>query len=206
MQYRPHDLLWLNSEPVFTQQTDWLHQHWSLALPVVVRRDWRDDGAIPVGIRGKGRGQRAAGWVMPEQVVGYLPPETLATPAHIANSPFARQAPLRAAAQLCQHNWPWVWGITGSSGFALATGQAVLHRDSDLDLLIRAPVAIPREQLFAWQQAVSQLACRADTQVETPCGGFSLNEWLRDGRVLLKTSTGPRNTQHPWQPVTGETF
>lgn len=206
MQYRPHDLLWLNSEPVFTQQTDWLHQHWSLALPVVVRRDWRDDGAIPVGIRGKGRGQRAAGWVMPEQVVGYLPPETLATPAHIANSPFARQAPLRAAAQLCQHNWPWVWGITGSSGFALATGQAVLHRDSDLDLLIRAPVAIPREQLFAWQQAVSQLACRADTQVETPCGGFSLNEWLRDGRVLLKTSTGPHNTQHPWQPVTGETF
>ncbi|MFP2008500.1 phosphoribosyl-dephospho-CoA transferase MdcG domain-containing protein [Klebsiella pneumoniae] len=39
---------------------------------------------------------------------------------------------------------------------------------------------------------------RADTQVETPYGAFALNEWLRDGRALLKTSRGARLTATPW--------
>ncbi|MES5410430.1 phosphoribosyl-dephospho-CoA transferase MdcG domain-containing protein, partial [Klebsiella pneumoniae] len=37
------------------------------------------------------------------------------------------------------------------------------------------------------QTRVAQLPCRADTQVDTPYGAFALNEWLRDGRALLKT-------------------
>jgi phosphoribosyl-dephospho-CoA transferase len=45
---------------------------------------------------------------------------------------------------------------------------------------------------------VAKLPCRADTQVETPYGAFALNEWLRDGRALLKTSRGARLTAAPW--------
>ncbi|MDU7867214.1 MAG: malonate decarboxylase holo-[acyl-carrier-protein] synthase, partial [Pantoea sp.] len=43
-----------------------------------------------------------------------------------------------------------------------------------------------------------KLPCRVDTQVETPLGAFALNEWLREGRVLLKTATGPRLTASAW--------
>ena len=74
----------------------------------------------------------------------------------------------------------------------------MLHAASDLDLLIRAPQPLDREALREWQARVAQLPCRADTQVETPYGAFALNEWLRDGRALLKTSRGARLTATPW--------
>jgi len=45
---------------------------------------------------------------------------------------------------------------------------------------------------------VTQLPCRADTQIETPLGGFALTEWLREGRALLKTARGPRLVADPW--------
>lgn len=100
--------------------------------------------------------------------------------------------------QLHQQRWSWSWGVTGSTGFALTTGLPVLHASSDLDLLIRAPQPLQAEEVTAWQQQVSRLPCRADTQVETPVGAFALNEWLREGRVLLKTARGPRLTHLPW--------
>ncbi|WP_368761082.1 phosphoribosyl-dephospho-CoA transferase MdcG domain-containing protein, partial [Klebsiella quasipneumoniae] len=55
------------------------------------------------------------------------------------------------------------------------------------------------EALLEWQSRVAKLPCRADTQVETPYGAFALNEWLRDGRALLKTSHGARLTTAPWR-------
>jgi phosphoribosyl-dephospho-CoA transferase len=54
------------------------------------------------------------------------------------------------------------------------------------------------DELRQWQTQVAKLPCRADTQIETPFGAFALNEWLRDGRVLLKTSRGARLTTTPW--------
>lgn len=116
----------------------------------------------------------------------------------LLRSPFVSQPPVQAAISLTLHPWPWRWGITGGTGYALATEIPVLHAASDLDLLIRAPLPLPREALLAWQSRVAQLPCRADTQVETPVGAFALNEWLRDGRVLLKTSRGARLTASPW--------
>ena len=198
MGFRPHDLLWVSDDVDFCGQAPWVKTNWSSAVPVVVRRDIHPQGFIPVGIRGNTRDQRAAGWVAPQQVVRCITPEQLADPARIAASPFSAMAPMQAALTLTGAAWPWSWGITGSGGFALATGRAVLHADSDLDLVIRAPSPLPRETLIYWQQALRQLPCRADTQVETPWGAFALNEWLRDGRVLLKTNTGPRQTDNPW--------
>ena len=54
------------------------------------------------------------------------------------------------------------------------------------------------DELRQWQTQVAKLPCRADTQIETPFGAFALNEWLRDGHVLLKTSRGARLTTTPW--------
>ncbi|HFG1465552.1 TPA: malonate decarboxylase holo-ACP synthase, partial [Klebsiella pneumoniae] len=116
----------------------------------------------------------------------------------LLHSPFVSQPPVQGAIALTLHRWPWGWGVTGSTGYALATEIPVLHAASDLDLLIRAPQPLDREALLEWQTRVAQLPCRADTQVETPYGAFALNEWLRDGRALLKTSRGARLTATPW--------
>lgn len=196
---RPHDLIWLNNAAALEAiEEPWVAQHWRISLPVVVRRDVDADARVPVGVRGMKREQRAAGWVQRENIVRTVSPEALADRQLLLRSPFVSQPPVQAAISLTLHPWSWRWGVTGGTGYALATEIPVLHAASDLDLLIRAPLPLPREALLAWQSRVAQLPCRADTQVETPVGAFALNEWLRDGRVLLKTSRGARLTAAPW--------
>ncbi|WP_313448130.1 malonate decarboxylase holo-ACP synthase [Pseudescherichia sp.] len=195
---RPHDLIWLkNREALDGVGEPWVETVWHLGLPVVVRRDV-DAERIPVGVRGLRRDQRAAGWTDATQVVRVVSPEQLVDSNDLLRSPFISQPPVQVALQLAQQTWPWVWGITGSSGYALATGIPVIHASSDLDLLIRAPQPLSRELLLRWQAPLMHALCRVDTQVDTPLGGFALNEWLRDGRVLLKTSRGPHLVSDPW--------
>jgi len=196
---RPHDLLWLRTRRALaTLQENWVSQHWHPDLPVVVRRDHRASGLIPIGVRGERREQRAAGWISPADISRVVTPESLAERACLLASPFATCAPVSAAILLSETRWPWRWGITGSTGYALATQRPTLHAASDLDVVIRAPQPLPREALQQWQALTATLACRTDTQVETPSGAFALDEWLREGRVLLKTDTGPRLTAAPW--------
>lgn len=195
---RPHDLIWLtNREALYGVSEPWVETVWHSGLPVVVRRDV-DGERIPVGVRGLRRDQRAAGWTDATQVVRVVSPEQLVDSNDLLRSPFISQPPVQVALQLAQQTWPWVWGITGSSGYALATGIPVIHASSDLDLLIRAPQPLSRELLLRWQTPLMHALCRVDTQVDTPLGGFALNEWLRDRRVLLKTSRGPRLVSDPW--------
>lgn len=197
---RPHDLLWIDDADALQGiDAPWVASQWRLTLPLVVRRDSHPQGLVPVGVRGLRRDQRAAGWLAPSHIVRCLSPEALAQVDTLLRSPFISQPPLQAAVALAQQTWPWSWGIGGSVGYALATGIPTLHADSDLDLLIRAPQRPDPEALAHWQQCLARLPCRADTQVETPFGGFALAEWLRDGRALLKTETGPRIVSDPWQ-------
>ena len=196
---RPHDLVWLNHASAMEDIAEpWVAQQWRAALPVVVRRDVDGQARIPVGVRGMKREQRAAGWVQPRNIVRSVTPEMLVEREALICSPFVSQPPVQAAIALTLQRWPWGWGVTGSTGYALATEIPVLHAASDLDLLIRAPQPLDREALLEWQARVAQLPCRADTQIETPYGAFALNEWLRDGRALLKTSRGARLTATPW--------
>ncbi len=196
---RPHDLIWLTTRHALEGITEsWVDDVWHTGLPVVVRRDVDVQGRIPAGVRGMRRDQRAAGWVNPGDVVRSVAPEDLVSPQILLRSPFISQPPVQVALQLAQQAWPWQWGITGSVAYALATGIPVIHAQSDLDLLIRAPQPLPRQQLERWQQQLTTVLCRADTQVETPNGGFALAEWLRDGKVLLKTSRGPLLVRDPW--------
>lgn len=197
---RPHDLLWLTTRDALEGVNEpWVAEIWHACLPVVVRRDVADNGRIPVGVRGLRRDQRAAGWVNREQVSRVVSPEQLIEPQALLRSPFISQPPVQLALQLAQLSFPWHWGVTGSTAYALATGIPVIHAASDLDLLIRAPQPLARDELVRWQQQLSGGLCRADTQVDTPNGGFALAEWLRDGRVMLKTNHGPRLVSDPWR-------
>lgn len=196
---RPHDLLWLSeSNALEGVSEEWVASQWRPQLPVVVRRDVNTDARIPVGVRGMRRDQRAAGWVNAAKIKRVVSPESLASRELLMKSPFVSMPPVQGAIQLALREWPWIWGITGSVGYALATEVPVLHADSDLDLIIRCPERVEREALLEWQQVIGQLLCRADTQIETPLGAFALAEWLRDGRVLLKTSSGPHLVTDPW--------
>lgn len=196
---RPHDLLWLtDSDALEDVSEEWVASQWQPRLPVVVRRDVSHDARIPVGVRGMRRDQRAAGWVNAAKVKRIISPEELASRDLLVKSPFVSMPPVQGAIQLALREWPWSWGITGSCGYALATEVPVLHADSDLDLLIRCPQRVERESLLEWQAVIGQLLCRADTQIETPQGAFALAEWLRDGRVLLKTNSGPEIVTNPW--------
>ena len=197
---RPHDLLWLTTRDALEGISEsWVENAWHIGLPVVVRRDVDANGRIPVGVRGLKRDQRAAGWVSPAHVARVVSPEQLAVENDLLRSPFITQPPVQVAVQLSRQSWPWSWGITGSTGYALATGIPVIHADSDLDLIIRAPLPLTRAELTMWQSQLSQALCRADTQVDTPIGGFALAEWLREGKALLKTARGPQLVRDPWQ-------
>lgn len=140
----------------------WVDDVWHTGLPVVVRRDVDEAGRIPVGVRGMKRCQRAAGWVNPDAVTRVCTPESLVDPQAMLRSPFISQPPVQVALLLSQQAWPWTWGITGSTGYALATGIPVIHASSDLDLLIRAPQALSREVLENGSNS-SRTVCAART-------------------------------------------
>ncbi len=160
---RPHDLVWLNHASATGDIAEpWVAQQWRAALPVVVRRDVDDRARVPVGVRGMKREQRAAGWVQARNIVRSVTPEMLVDREVLLHSPFVSQPPVGGYRPHLTR-WPRGWGVTGSTGYALATEIPVLHAASDLDLLIRAPQPLDREALLEWQTRVAQLPCRADT-------------------------------------------
>lgn len=94
------------------------------------------------------------------------------------------------------------WGVTGSAGFELASGIPALHEGSDLDLILRTPVAVSRKWAAQLVDRLEQAPCRIDVQLQTPGGALMLREWAGSGRqVLLKTMTGACLVESPWQCV-----
>ena len=170
---RPHDLVWLNHASATEDIAEpWVAQQWRAALPVVVRRDVDDRRPRPGWGAGMKREQRAAGWVQARNIVRSVTPEMLVDREVLLHSPFVLAAAGPGAIALTWTPLALGWGVTGSTGYALATEIPVLHAASDLDLLIRAPQPLDREALLEWQTRVAQLPCRADTQSKrrtAPC-------------------------------------
>lgn len=214
---RPHDLLWIEAaalrlRPEDGEDTDnaqllarapWADADWLRDAPVVVRRDSGPAGWLPVGVRGRHRGQRCAAWLPTHAVMRCVTPAQIAAAQAWRHLPDAQHVAAVAAippiaARLDAAAIPW--GIGGSVGFALATGQPVLRADSDLDLIVRATDAAAFAPMVeALSAVVASATVRIDVQIDTPAGGFALAEWLRTGGpVLLKTATGPRLLSDPW--------
>lgn len=203
MNIRPHDLIWIDqatSLRVATELPIWVAQHWQAKLPLVMRRDKVVNNFIPVGVRGMKRSQRLAATVNKSAVIRVVSPEKLAVHAQalIPISSLAIPA-IQALILLKGRKLPWEWGVTGSCGYQLATGIEVMTEQSDLDLLIRCPRPTRQGDFIGFAELLTALPCRVDVQIETPYGGFALNEWLRDGQVMLKTAEGPFITANPWQ-------
>ncbi len=204
----PHDLVWL-ADPAGSLGRDALPD-WVLLpalhdTPLVVRRDGRRPGEIPVGLRGRTRAERFGTWVVPAAIGKVVTPMELAAQRAWHRRPeLATLAAIRALEAVAD----WLdaagirWGVTGSAGFSLACPHNVLHADSDLDLVVQSAQPLPEHHVTLLAELQRAAPGRIDIQVATPFGGFSLLERLRGGgRVLLKTDHGPRLCSDPWQPA-----
>jgi phosphoribosyl-dephospho-CoA transferase len=195
----PHDLLRIDPARL-EGLPGWAAASLTIVPWVVVRRAPPRDGQLPVGIRGAGRGERCAAWLPADAVVAACTPEDLATAAawrgHARRGEVPALAALDPVAELLAG---LAWGPAGSVGFELATGHPAAHRDSDLDIVLRAPHRVERDLADRLTAALARLPVRVDVVLETPLGGCSLAEVAAGGRPLVvKTLHGPRLVDELW--------
>lgn len=197
----PHDLLWgLAVADVPADAPAWVTEVVGAGQPVVVRRAKVAEGWVAVGVRGHSRDQRYAMAMRLTDITRRVRPEELLEAANI-------QAADWPAVRALRHIRPVLdavglpWGVAGSVGFELASGTAVLHQDSDLDLILRASTFFSREQAAALVDALNGAVCRIDLQLQTPAGAVALREWAGSARqVLLKADDAARLVTDPWLP------
>ncbi|MCF5721661.1 malonate decarboxylase holo-ACP synthase [Pseudomonas syringae] len=164
---------------------------------VVVRRAVVAQGFVAVGVRGQLREQRFAA-VMPMTAV-----QRRVAPEALRDIIGSRDLPaLQALDQVRPVLAPLNWGVSGSAGFELATGIEALHAQSDLDLILRTPTPLDRQDARDLLATLDTAVCAVDVQLQTPFGAIALREWAGPSRrVLLKTATGAHLVVDPWQAV-----
>ncbi|KIP97468.1 MULTISPECIES: malonate decarboxylase holo-ACP synthase [Pseudomonas] len=194
-----HDLLWgMTPAQLPADAPAWAVEVLAAGQPVVVRRALSAAGFVAVGVRGALREQRLAAFMPVDSIARRVSPEAL---CHV-DSP--RDLPvMQALTQLrpLLDDCGWVWGVSGSVGFELASGFAAMHAASDLDLILRTPQMIRRDQARELVDLFDQAVCRVDAQLQTPFGAVALREWASDSaRVLLKTAHHACLVMDPWNP------
>ena len=164
---------------------------------VVVRRATVAAGFVAVGVRGHSREQRFAALMPLAAVQRRVAPEALREVVSPRDLPA-----LQALDQLRPVLAPLSWGVTGSAGFELATGIEALNAHSDLDLILRTPQPLDRNDARDLLATLDKAACAVDLQLQTPFGAVALREWAGlSRRVLLKTINGAHLVLDPWQAV-----
>lgn len=194
-----HDLLWgITLEQLPAGAPAWVIDSISAGQPVVVRRALCTAGDIAVGVRGRLREQRFATVMRVDGIQRRVKPEAL---CHVL---IERDLPaVRALVQLrpMLDDCGWVWGVSGSAGFELASGIEALHPQSDLDLILRTPQPVCRSQAQELVNLLDAVACPVDMQLQTPFGAVALREWAGSTRkVLLKSAIGACLVDDPWNP------
>jgi phosphoribosyl-dephospho-CoA transferase len=202
---RVHDLLVLKpgrSVEAEATNPEWVRAALIQSRFVVARREAAPPGMIAVGVRGPSRDQRWAGFVTNADVQQVIGPGVLRSRnAGIARRSLPSIEALRYAEERLRLTLEW--GPVGSVGYELATGLSATRLESDLDLVIFAPYPVLRDEVRCFWNVLNVAPARIDVRLETPAGGFSLEEYVRDGqnRVLLRMPTGPILTDDPWRPA-----
>lgn len=194
-----HDLLWgMTPQQLPADAPAWVIESISAGQPVVIRRALSAAGQVAVGVRGPLREQRFAAQMEVAAITRRVRPEELCDVQGQRDFPA-----LRALAQLRPHldDSGWVWGVSGSAGFELASGFAALHEGSDLDLILRTPRPLSRGDAQALVAILDTAACRVDLQLQTPSGAVALREWAgASSRVLFKGAAQASLVSDPWNP------
>ncbi|MET0848730.1 MAG: malonate decarboxylase holo-ACP synthase [Pseudomonas sp.] len=193
-----HDLLWgMTPEQLPVDAPAWVIESIRAGQPVVVRRALSAPDHIAVGVRGRLREQRFAAVMSIDAISRRVTPEEL---CHVS---IDRDVPaVHALNQLrpMLDDCGWVWGVSGSAGFELASGFQALHERSDLDLILRTPQPLDRLKAQALVRILDTAACQVDMQLQTPFGAVALREWAGPARrVLLKNAREACLVIDPWE-------
>ncbi|RON18942.1 phosphoribosyl-dephospho-CoA transferase [Pseudomonas brassicacearum] len=194
-----HDLLWgMTPQQLPADAPTWVTESLSAGQPVVVRRALSAPGLVAVGVRGRLREQRFATLMPVDAIQRRVKPEDLCQRSTDRDLPAVRALNhLRPMLDACG----WVWGVSGSAGFELASGFAALHEGSDLDLILRTPQALGRSQAQDLVEILQAAECLVDMQLQTPFGAVALREWAGSARrVLLKNASEACLVIDPWNP------
>lgn len=194
-----HDLLWgMTPAQLPADAPAWVIEALSVGQPVVVRRALSTPDLIAVGVRGRLREQRYATVMALDSVQRRVQPEALCQVSIDRDLPAVRALNhLRPKLDGCG----WVWGVSGSAGFELASGVIALHEGSDLDLILRTPLALDRLTANELVALLDTAECQVDVQLQTPFGAIALREWAGAARrVLLKNATEACLVLDPWKP------
>ena len=204
-----HDLILLRTESgVISTQSDpacpYLNPNqrpW-----VVVRRGSISDGLIPVGVRGAQRHERCAGFTRLSDVAEALRPDQLRL--RLAEDSRRSLPAFRTLSYLESHlvGLDMSWGPGGSVGYELASGIPTVRTDSDLDLILFAPRKLDIVEAQDLWRMISSAPGKVDALVETPCCGFSLEEFVTTSprKILLRTNEGRVLGSNPWSLLNGE--
>lgn len=194
-----HDLLWgMTPEQLPADAPQWAIDSLAAGQPVVVRRALSEDGCVAVGVRGRLREQRLAAFMSVDSIACRVSPEALCQVESARDLPVMQALrQLRPVLDDCG----WTWGVSGSVGFELASGFTAMHERSDLDLILRTPQLITRNQARKLVAYFEQAICRVDLQLQTPFGAVALREWAGNAsRVLLKNAREACLVSDPWNP------
>jgi len=171
----------------------------------VVRRGDAPAGKAAIGIRGSDRSHRWGGLVDVTDIALIKKPNQLRIAlAHESR----REISALKALEFVEREWTDIhfsWGPTGSVGFELATGDRVITEASDLDIVLFAPQRLSHAVTCDLWASLRDLPAKIDVRVETPFGGFSLEEYAlrRTAKVLIRTPQGQQLVEDPWD-VTDE--
>lgn len=203
MELAPHDIIQVKEVECLLSSIhevpDWVNASLLTAPYVVVRRGPINDKFIPIGIRGKDRGQRLGHWIDKTQCARILKPYDLIEIAKKKNNipselvSIIRQLDLLFKAENIK------WGIGGSFGFSIASDISMYNDNSDLDILL-----YPQDYFdpsYAQQLLVSISHCsrlRCDIQVQTSKGAFNLQDYATNDKILLKTDLSSNLVDAPF--------
>ena len=194
-----HDLLWgMTPEQLPADAPSWVIESIRAGQPVVVRRALSAADHIAVGVRGRLREQRYATVMSVHAIQRQVRPEALCNVSIDRDLPAVRALnQLRRMLDSCE----WVWGVSGSAGFELASGFTAVHEHSDLDLILRTPQPLERTQAQELVKLFDAAECLVDMQLQTPNGAVALREWAGPSkRVLLKNASEACLVTNPWNP------
>ena len=170
---------------------DWVRARPACRHHAVVRRMKTNAQTVAIGLRGKGRSERIAGFINKADIEEIISPESLVGgPAHDRNSRFHD---ILTEIDAIVSPFGYKWGPTGSVGFELATGITVTTHASDLDMTVYVPANPDYEALIQLDQQLQRYPLRMDVQIEFGQMGAALLPDIvkfKSG-FLLRTSSGP---------------
>jgi len=188
---------------------DWVPAALRRAPYVVSRRALPRSEAVPVGVRGGARWQRAAAWLSLGSVDECITPQMLVSQHAWRRRRYFAVTPAVAVLEqvamiLDGQGMAGRWGPGGSVGFELASGVVATTPNSDLDIVLYAEGSMARDAAARLQAELSSLPVRIDALLETPNGAVSLAEYSTSvGAMLLRSALGPRLVPDPWSAQLG---